>query len=113
MSQGEVETFNQTGADRQAQCLQPLGTAAHAVHQLLQTPLALLFDHLPIDQLGMWCLDRLLRTSRLARARKRFPAMVDFDQSRQVTAEAIAEKARHAQDHGGCHLAWIFHKQAC
>src|SRR5215831_21372947 len=30
--------------------------------------------------------------------------MVNRNQSRQVTAEAIAEKARHAQDHSGCHL---------
>jgi hypothetical protein len=30
--------------------------------------------------------------------------MVDVNQSRQITAEAITKKARHAQDHGGPHL---------
>jgi len=40
MTQGEGETFSQTGADGQTQGLQPLGTAADAGHQLLQTPLA-------------------------------------------------------------------------
>src|SRR5215831_2158800 len=61
MTQGEVQTLEQTRADRQTQFLQPLGATAHAVHQLLQTPLALLFDHLAIDQIGMGLLKRLLR----------------------------------------------------
>ena len=53
MTQGEVQTLEQTCADRQTQFLQPLGATVHAVPQLLQTPLALLFDHLTIDQIGM------------------------------------------------------------
>src|SRR5687768_15512650 len=32
MPQGQVETLKQTGTDRDAQCLQPSGPAAHAVH---------------------------------------------------------------------------------
>src|SRR5215813_8700180 len=52
----------------------------------------------------MGLLDRLLRASWLSRTRKGLEGMVDLNQSRQVTAEAIAEKARHAQDHGGCRL---------
>ena len=64
----------------------------------------LLFDHLPIDQIGVGFLDRLLGASWLARAWKGLQGMVDLDQRREVTAEAIAEKARDAQDHGGRHL---------
>jgi hypothetical protein len=41
MTQGKAETLNPTGTDRQPQLLQPLGHAAHASDQLLQTPLAL------------------------------------------------------------------------
>src|SRR6516164_6038234 len=104
MTQGQIETLNQTGTDRYPQLLQPLGPAAHAVAQLLQTPLALLFDHLAIDQIRMRLLDWLPRAPRLARARKGFQRMVDLDQSRQVTAEPITEKARDPQDHGGRQL---------
>ena len=104
MTQGKVETFNQTGADRQPQLLQAPAPAAHAGDQLLQPPLALLFDYLAIDQIGVWLLHRLFGASRLARAREGLQRMVDFDQSRQITAEAIAEKARDAQDDGRRHL---------
>src|SRR5262249_49339589 len=104
MTQSQVETLNQTGTDRQPQLLQPLGPAAHAVDQRLQTPLALLFDHLAIDQIRMGLLDGLPRAPRLARMRKGFQRMVDLDQSRQVTAEPITEKARDPQDHGSRHL---------
>src|SRR5262245_55316902 len=94
MTQGEVQTLEQTRADRQPQFLQPLGATAHAVHQLLQTPLALLFDHLAIDQIGMGLLKRLLRASRLSRAREGLQRMGDRKQSRRITAKAITEKAR-------------------
>src|SRR5262245_370289 len=104
MTQGQVETLNQTGTDRQPQLLQPLGPAAHAVDQRLQTSLALLFDHLAIDQIRMGLLACFLRASRLARARKGFQRMVSFDQSRQVTAEPITEKARDTPSHGRRHL---------
>ena len=70
MTQGEVETLKQTGADRQPQCLQPLGTAAYTVDELLETALLLLLDHLAVDQLRVGLLDGLLGTSRLARAWK-------------------------------------------
>src|SRR5262245_7538507 len=70
MTQGKVETFDQTGADRESQLLQPLGATAHAIDQLLQTSFALLFDYLAIDQIGVRFLHRLLRASWLARARK-------------------------------------------
>ena len=52
MTQGKVETFNQTGTDRQPQLLQSPAPAAHAVDQLLQPPFAMLFDYLAIDQIG-------------------------------------------------------------
>src|SRR5262245_44480845 len=104
MTQGKVETFNQTGTDRQPQLLQPLGPAAHALDQRLQPPLALLFDYLAIDQIGKRLLHGLFGASRLARAREGLQRMVDLDQSRQITAKAIAEKARDTQDHGGRHL---------
>src|SRR5438132_4468603 len=52
----------------------------------------------------MGLLDWFPRASRLARARKGFQRMVGLDQSRQVTAEPITEKARDPQDHGGRHL---------
>src|SRR5262245_66642673 len=100
MTQGEVQTLEQTRADRQPQFLQPFGATAHAVHQLLQTPLALLFDHLAIDQIGMGLLKWLLRASRLSRAREGLQRMVDLKQSRQITAKAITEKARDPQDRG-------------
>ena len=64
----------------------------------------LLFDHLPIDQIGMGLLHWLLGTARLAGAWKGLQGMVDLDQCREVTAESIAEKARYAQDHSGRHL---------
>jgi hypothetical protein len=50
MTPGEGETCHHPGAARQAQCLQPRGTAAHAGPQLWQTPWALLFAHLPLDR---------------------------------------------------------------
>src|SRR5215475_15496031 len=103
MTQGEVQTLEQTRADRQTQFLQPLGATAHAVHYLLQTPLALLFDHLAIDQIGMGLLKWLLRASRLSRAREGLQRMVDRKQSRQITAKAITEKARDPQDRGSRH----------
>jgi hypothetical protein len=51
MTQGEVETLDQTDADREAQFLQPLGPTAHAIEQRLQTSVALHFDYLAIHQL--------------------------------------------------------------
>src|SRR5262245_28371915 len=104
MAQSEVETFNQTSADRVAQRFEPLAPAAHAVAQLLETSLVFLFDHLAIDQIRVGFLERLLGASWLARAWKGLQGMVDVNQSRQITAEAITEKARHAPDHGGRHL---------
>src|SRR5215471_821050 len=101
MTQGQVETFNQTGTDRQPQLLQSSASAAHAVDQRLQPPLALLFAYLAIDQCGVWLLHGLFGASRLARAWEGLQGMVDFDQSRQITAEAIAEKAWDAQDDCG------------
>src|SRR5437016_8332312 len=68
------------------------------------TALVLLFDHLPIDQIGMGLLHWVLGTARLAGAWKGLQGMVDLDQCREVTAESIAEKARDAQDHRGRHL---------
>src|SRR4029450_13897389 len=73
-------------------------------YQLLQTPLALLFDHLSIDQIGVRYLHGLLRASWLTRARKGLQGMVDLDQSRQITAEAIAEKAGDTPDDDSRHL---------
>src|SRR5215471_13442564 len=66
--------------------------------------LVLLFDHLPIDQIGVGFLPRLLGTSWFAGAWKGLQGMVDLDQRREVTAEAIAEKARDAQDDSGRQL---------
>src|SRR5712691_10645768 len=51
MTQGEVETLKHTGADRQPQFFQPLGTAAYPVDQFLETALLLLLEHLAVDQL--------------------------------------------------------------
>ena len=104
MTQGEVKTLKQTGADRQSQFLQSLSPAADVVDQGVQTPFPFLFDHLAIDQIRMRLLDRLPGAPRLSRASKGFQAMVDFDQRVEVAAEPIAEKARHAQDHLGRHL---------
>jgi hypothetical protein len=97
MTPGEGEPCHHPGAARQAQCLQPRGTAAHAGPQLWQTPWALLFAHLPLDHSGMGVLEGWLRASRLAGARKRFPALVDLEQRRPGTAKASAEKARDPQ----------------
>src|SRR5215471_19093782 len=66
--------------------------------------LVLLFNHLPIDQIGVGCLHRLLGTSWFAGAWKGLQGMVDLDQRREITAEAIAEKARDAPDDSRCHL---------
>ncbi len=85
MTQGKIETLKHTGADRRPQLFQPFGLAAHAVHQLLQTPFVLLFDHLAIDQIWMGLFERLCGTPPLFRASKDLYGMVDLDQSRQVT----------------------------
>src|SRR5215471_6198951 len=103
MTQGKVETLNQTGANREPQVLQALGTAAYTVDKFLETALLLLLDHLPVDQRRMGLLDGLLRASWFARARKGLQGMVDLEQGREVTAEPIAEKAWDTQDHGGRH----------
>ena len=79
MTQREVQTLEQTRADRQPQFLQPLGATAHAIHQLLQASLPLLFDHLSIDQIWMGLLDRLFGTSWLAGMRKGLQGMIDPD----------------------------------
>src|SRR5215831_15062758 len=104
LPQGQVETFQQTRADREPECLQAFGPAAYPVDELLETALLLVLDHLAVDQLPVRLLDRLLGASRLARAWKGLQGMVDFDQCREVTAEAITEKARDAQDDGSRHL---------
>src|SRR5215468_3230871 len=104
MTQGKVEPLKQTGADREPPCLQALGTAAHTGDQLLQTALGLLFDDLPIDQIGMGVLHRVLGASWLARAGKGLARMIDRDQRRKVTPEAIAKKAWDTQDHSRRHL---------
>ena len=82
MAQSEVETLKQTGADRQPQILQALGTAAYTVDELLETALLRLLDDLAVDQLWVGLLERLLGASRLARARKGRQGMVDLDQRR-------------------------------
>src|SRR5262245_2395453 len=52
----------------------------------------------------MWLLHGLFGPSRLACAREGLQHMVDLNQSRQITAEAIAEKARDTPDDGSRHL---------
>src|SRR5215831_3539272 len=104
MTQGEVEPLQHTRADRQPQLLEACGTAADTVDEGLETAFVLLFDHLPIDQIGVGFLPRLLGTSWFAGAWKGLQGMVDLDQRREVTAEAIAEKARDAQDDSGRQL---------
>ncbi len=91
LAQGEVETLKQTGADRQPPFLETFGTAAYTVDECLETALVLLFDHLPIDQIGAGRLHWLLGTARLAGAWKGLQGMVDLDQCREVTAESIAD----------------------
>ena len=100
MTQREVQALDQTRTDRQPQFLQPPGATADMGHQLLQTPLALLFDHLPLDQLRVRVLYGLLGASRLAGALKGLQGMVDLNESRQITTKTITEKARHPQDAG-------------
>jgi len=63
LAQGEVEPLQQTRADRQPQCLEAFGTAADTVDEGVETALVLLFDYLPIDQIGVGFLERLLGTS--------------------------------------------------
>src|SRR6516165_7898866 len=104
LAQGEVETLQQTRADRQSQCLEACGTAADTVDEGLKTALGLFFDHLPIDQIGVGFFHRLPGTSWFAGAWKGLQGMIDLDQRREVTAEAIAEKARDAQDDSGRQL---------
>jgi len=92
MTQRQIETLNQAGANRQPQFRQALGTAAHPIHKLLQTPLALLFDHLSIDQLRVRFFNPLLGPTSLSRRRKCFERMVGLNESRQITTEPITEK---------------------
>ena len=76
MTQGEVETLQQTRADRQPQFLEAFGTAADTVDEGLKTALVLLFDHLPIDQIGVGFLHRLLGTSWFAGAWEGLQGMI-------------------------------------
>ena len=61
-------------------------------------------DHLSINQIELRCLRWFLGTPWLPCAWEGLQGMVDFHQSRQITAESVTEKARHAQDHGRRHL---------
>ena len=103
MTQGKVETFNQTGTDRQPQLLQPLGPTAHAVDQLLQPPLALL-DDLAIDQIGRRLLHGLFGASRLAQKGRSSAYGVDLDRADRYQKLKPSLKSTDAQDHGGRHL---------
>lgn len=104
MPYGQVQSFDQAGADREAQVFQPLSTAEHAVSQLFEAPLLLLFDDLAIDQVGMGGLDGLSGASRLAGPRKDRERMVAGDQGRQIGAQPITEKGGNPSHHGSGQL---------
>lgn len=104
MTKRKIETFNQTGTNRPSHFRQTLSTAANPIHQFLKSPVTLLFDQLSIDQIRVRFPYRFLGTAPLSCARKRLQGMLDLNQSRQITAESITEKARHAKDPGSRHL---------
>src|ERR687895_2147361 len=104
MTQGQVETLNQTGADLQSQCGQPGCPTTEALTQGVQAATFLLFDQLRIDQLRMGLQHRLAGTSAFARARKLLDLVVDRDQRGPVAAETITEETGHTTDDSGRHL---------
>src|SRR5919204_5130540 len=67
MTQGQVETLNQTGADLQSQRGQPGCPTTDALTQRVQAAPFLLFDPLRIDQLRMGLQRRPAGSSTLAR----------------------------------------------
>src|SRR5919108_1210713 len=94
MTQGQVETLNQTGADLQSQGGQPRRATTEALTQNVQATTFLLFDQLCIDQLRMGFQHGFAGPSAFARAHKLFEVMVDRDQRRQIATEAITEETR-------------------
>ena len=74
------------------------------IDEFLETALVLLFDHLPIGQIGVGFLHRVLGTARLAVCVERSSGYETSISAERCPAESIAAKARDAQDHSGRHL---------
>src|SRR5918992_1629145 len=104
MTQGQVETLNQTGANLQSQCGQPDCPTTEALTQGVQAAPFLLFDQLRIDQLRMGLQHRLAWPSTFACTRKLFDLMVDLNQRRPVATETLTEETGHATHDGRRHL---------
>src|SRR5579872_4543784 len=76
MAQRQVQTLDQTRADRQTQLLKARASAEDPLRERLEATLLFVLDDLSIDQVGMRLLDRVLGTPPLARARKLDQRMV-------------------------------------
>ena len=70
LSKGQIESFQQAGADGQTQAGQAFGTTYDACRYFHNPPLALLLDDLPIHQGRMGRFDGLSQATRLSRAGK-------------------------------------------
>src|SRR5918998_5569652 len=104
MTQGQVESLNQTGADLLSQGGQSRCPPTDTLVKRVQAASLLLFDQLPIDQFRMGFQHGLARASAFARARKLLDLVVDRDQCGPVAAEAITEETGHTPDDSGRHL---------
>src|SRR5438874_8812725 len=93
LPQGQVDPFNQSRADAQTQTGQAFGANHDARAECQQLALLLLFDQLPVDQIGMGLTAWLAGPPSLPSARKRRHDMEGSDQGRQRAREAVVKNA--------------------
>lgn len=84
MTQRQIESLNQTRADRQPELRKACGATPHTLGQRVETTVDLLLDNLRIHQVGMGFDHRFAGASALASMRKLRDLMVDCHQGRQV-----------------------------
>src|SRR5467141_3487431 len=89
MPQRQVESLNQTRADRSPELRKARSATPHTRCQRVETTVYLLLDNLRIHQVGMGCDHRFAGASALASTCKLRDLMIDRHQGCQVTTEAI------------------------
>ena len=104
LPKGQIESFQQPGADGQTQAGQAFCATYNACRHFHKTPLALPLNDPPIHQVWMRGFDRLSRTPQLPRAGKGLEHMITRYQRLKIRAEAITEKDGNAQDDLRCHI---------
>ena len=103
LAQGQVHPFDQGGADREAQVRQAFGAQHDAGAERQQLAVLLLFDQLPIDQIGMWGTDGRAWAAPLPGGCTRHHDVEGGDERRQITRESVAEERGDPRHTGlGC-----------